>query len=231
MASVRLDFIPPDAQGITKLHIYESATREGVFSEIEEVTPVGAYPTYITYHTTTFALDVNDWFAIEWEDADGALTGLSQPIQGGTTTLVQQIVSRVMLRDPLADENITAQEAEAVIEDVMNTTDAYSVDPTTVTAKYKSGITFLTLARVYLSSIITSMSSGSSQSYTAGLVSQQAGNQSQSQTSSGLQNIQQLIEWANRDLGLSYSVILLMKEFDFGTTWEIDEWTIEALSQ
>jgi hypothetical protein len=231
MASVRLDFIPPDTPGITKLHIYESPTLNGVFNEIETVTSVGSYPTYITYHTTKLANDIADWFAIQWEDADGALSGLSQPIQGGTTTLVQQIVSRVMLRDPFADENIAAQEAEAVIEDVFITTDAYLVDPSIVTAKQKSGITFLTLARVYLSSIITSLSSGSLQSYTAGLVSQSAGSQSQTQNSTGLQNIQQLIEWANRDLGISYSVLLLMKEIDFGTTWEIDEWTIEALSQ
>lgn len=230
MASVRLDFTPPDIQGITKLLIYESPTPTGTFSLIETITPVGSYPDYISYHTTTRALSLTDWFAIQWEDGNGAQTEMSAPIQGGTTTVVQQIVSRVMLRDPLADENITTQEAEAVIEEVFNT-DPYLVDPATVTYKQRSGITYLVLARVYLSSLATAIGSSSTDSYTAGLVSQNAGT-NQTQVSSGLSNIEQLIKWANQDLGLNYSVVLLLEAIDVAGldgSWDITEFTFEAL--
>jgi hypothetical protein len=232
MASVRLDFVPPDSPDITKLHIFEAPTKDGIFSQIEEVTSIGSYPNYISYYTTTVAANVSDWFAIQWEDSFGALSDISEPIQGGTTTLVNDIIRRVMLRDPLANEIIAQQEAEAVIENVFGVTDAYSVDQTIVTAKQKSGITFLTLARTYLSSIITSISSGTVQSYTAGLVSQSAGAGSQSSVTQGLGNIQQLIDWANADLGLNVSVIMLLKEIDVaGSTWMTSEWTLEALGQ
>jgi hypothetical protein len=232
MAIVPLDFIPPTDPDITKLHIEEATDQAGPFGEIEEVTEIGTYPNYITRYTTDQAALASNWFRIRWENSKGAMSPFSEPIKGGTTTLVQQIVDRVMLRDPLANENVTQQESEAVIEDVFSTTDAYSVDPETVTAKQKSGITFLTLARVYLSSIVTSISGGAVQSYTAGLVSQSAGSQAQSQVSQGMSNIEQLIEWANRDLGLSYSLIMLLKEIDVaGEYWLTREWTIEALTQ
>jgi hypothetical protein len=232
VANVPLDFTPPTEPDITKLHIEEATAMIGPFSEIEVVTSIGAYPDYITRYTTTLASSLNNWFRIRWENSKGAYSPYSNPIQGGTTTLVQEIIDRVMLRDPLADENITKQEAEAVIEDVLYVTDPYAVDPTLVTAKQKSGITFLTLARVYLSSIVTSISAGDTSSYTAGLVSQSSGTNSQSQISQGLSNIQQLIEWANRDLGLDYSVVMLLAEIDVaGALWSTGEWTFEALTQ
>lgn len=232
MASVRLDFVPPNSPDITKLKIWESPSRTGVFNVIETINGVGAYPDYISYYTTQNASSPSNWFAISWEDSRGAQTELSTPIQGGTTTLVQQIISRVMLRDPLADENIAVQEAEAVIEDVFPGVDPYLIDVSTVTAKQKSGITFLTLARTYLSSIVTSISAGSGESYTAGLVSQGTSNQSQSQVSQGLTNIKQLIDWANADLGLNYSIVMLMAEIDVaGQLWGFNEFTFEALAQ
>jgi len=232
MASVPLDFTPPIEPDITELHIEEASSKDGPFNEIETVTAVGAYPDYISRYTTSLATALNDWFRIRWKDSKGAYTPYSEPLQGGTTTLVQQIVNRVMLRDPMADENVALQEAEAVISDVFRVDDPYTIDPATVTPKQKSGITFLTLARTYLSSIVTSIAAGTSDSYTAGLVSQSAGTASQSEISKGLSNIEQLIEWANRDLGLSFSVVMLLEEIEVaGSTWTINEWTIEALTQ
>jgi hypothetical protein len=230
MANVPLNFTPPIEPNIVSLHIEEAAAQGGPFSEIEVVTAVGSYPDYISRYTTTSATALNDWFRIRWQDAAGAYSPYSQAIQGGTVTLVQQIMDRVMLRDPLADENVTQQEAEAVIEDVFATEDAYSVDPYTVTAKQKSGITFLTLARVYLSSIVTSITGGATQSYTAGLVSQTAGSAAQSKVSQGLENIRQLIEWANHDLGMNVSLVLLIKEIDVGGILTTSDYTIEALT-
>jgi hypothetical protein len=115
MASVRLDFTPPTAPGITALHIEEASAKEGVFAEIEEVTAVGTYPNYISYYTTDNAVAANGWFRIRWEDADGIFTAYSSPLQGGTKTLVQEIVDRVMLRMPNANEIIVTQEAQAAV--------------------------------------------------------------------------------------------------------------------
>jgi hypothetical protein len=223
MASVRLDFTPPDVPGITKLYIYESPTKAGAFSLIDQTTDVGSFPNYISYYSTDNAISGIDWFAIQWEDASGVQSDMSDPWQGGTTSLVQIISNRVMIRDPLASENIVVQEAEAVIEEVMMT-DPYLVDPDTVSYKQKSGITLLTLARVMLTNLITQTNTSS---YTAGLVSQSAG--SSTQQTADISKVEKLIELANKDLGLNYSVILLMQKVCFDTPWTINEFTLEAL--
>jgi hypothetical protein len=169
MAIVPLDFQPPEEPNIVSLHIYESAAQEGPFIQIEEVTDIGTYPSYITRYTTSLATNATNWFGIAWEDDVGAIGPMSNPVQGGTETLVNIIVNRVMLRDPSANEIIATQEAEAVISAALDVEDPYSVDPTTLTPVQIRGLTNLTLARSYMTQIVNT---SSTVEYTAGLVSE-----------------------------------------------------------
>src|SRR5437588_11315146 len=127
MASIPLTFIPPTEPDITTLHIWESDAPDGDFYEIDS-TPVGTYPDYIDRYVTTRANSVLDWFAIQWEDSEGALSALSAPIKGGTTTLIGEIIERVKLRAPNLNETIIVQEAEATVSYVFRVDDPYTVD-------------------------------------------------------------------------------------------------------
>ena len=44
MSSVRLDFIPPQEQGIVSLEIWESPVKDGTYTKIEDVADVGSVP-------------------------------------------------------------------------------------------------------------------------------------------------------------------------------------------
>lgn len=209
MAKVKLDFVPPIADDITTLHIYESVLQDGPFNEIEVVTPVGTYPDYITDYTTSNALSITDWFSIAWENVDGILGPRAAPIKGGTRTPVQEILDRVLQRDPSLSEAIVVQSAEFVISYVMNVLDPY--DPTiTMTPNQLEGITLMTMARASIQRFLVSASSSSS--YTAGLVSQKA------DSSSSTQSLDRLIEWltaeANRLLGISNSLVMVLEDID-----------------
>ena len=204
MADVRLDWVPPDIPDLAKLHIYESTTQTGIFSPIEEVTTIGTYPNYISYYTTELASNVNNWFAIEWEDSKGAMFGISQAVQGNTQTLVGRIVSYAMLRDSSINETVAAQEAEAVVEMVMGTTEPLSILASDVSASKISGMALLTMARVYLVDILSG--SGSNEGWTAGLVSMKSGTGSRD-----LKSIKDILAQANSLLGLNYSVVALME--------------------
>jgi len=208
MADVRLDFVPPNIPDLKYLHIYESPTKTGTFAPIEQVSAIGTYPNYISYYTTELAGAADHWFAIEWEDSKGAKFGLSQPIQGGVETALGRITNNVMIRDASANETVVAQEAEAVIEMVMGTTDPLSVTIDQVTARQISGMTLLTLARVLL---YNQLSSSTVDQFTAGLVSiKQASNDK------GIANIKSIIDEANKILGLNVSVILLIEDIEIG---------------
>ena len=206
MASVPLRFTPPEIEDVVELKIWESPTQGGTYTEIDSVTPVGSYPDYISHYTTQNATSKFYWFAISWVDSKGAETDLSQPMQGGEETLVGKIVTRVMQRDPTVSVNIATQEAEAAISKYFNVVDPFSIDPATVSPSILSGLTNLTLVRSYLTRIITS--SGSSSKWTAGIVSMD----DSSQTKGQVANIEALMKLANADLGLQYSVVLLMEE-------------------
>jgi len=208
VASVRLDFIPPSLEGVTRLHIEEAPGQDGPFAQIELVTPVGTYPNYISYYTTQLATDVNYWFRIAWETADGVWTPYSQALQGGTRTLVQEIVDRVMLRNPSLNEIIVTQEAQAVIAGVYNTDDPNSISVEDSNPVEIRGMTNMTLAR---SLIATSLASGGTASgFTAGLVSIKSGSTSADPTKA----IEALIKAAQEDLGGGTSLVLLMSEID-----------------
>lgn len=220
MATIAIDFTPPDISGIVALRIYESATKEGSYAQIERVTDIGEFPTYISRYTTMAASSATDWFKIAWEDAGGAITIESVPVQGGTTTLIATLVNRVMLRDAFLNEAVVAQVAEAVVASVMQTEDPYD---TSLTATYDQleGMTLLILARSNMHMIMTTASE--SDSYTAGLISIKSSSNTKSQTSTDL--IRWLIDEANRLLGLNYSAIMLMDDISIGgavSAWEND---------
>jgi len=200
--AVRLDFVPPTQPDIAELHAEEGPTKDGSFVEIYQTTSVGVYPNYLSYVTVP-AQNPNDWFRIYWVNNQGAIGPYSEPVQGGTTTLVQTIVDRVMLRNPALNEIIVTQTAEWVIASTLNVADPY--DPT-LEASYAQleGMTLLTMGW----SMFSTMSLGTTESYTAGLVSQSSG----SKTTSGIDEIKTILETAAKILGISYSVIFQMRD-------------------
>ena len=213
MASVALRFSPPNAENVTKLHIWEASTADGPFTEIEVVTSVGSYPDYIDNYTTDLAASITDYFAIQWEDSKGAKSDLSAPMKGNTTSLVGVVVERMMLRDPALTEIIAVQEAEAAVADYYHTIDVYSIDASLVSPKVISGLTNLALARSYITAQITNSATAGSK-WTAGIVSMDSSSSSTSTKS--IDAIKALIDLANKDLGLRYSVVLLMEEISVG---------------
>lgn len=206
MATVRLDFVPPVDPDIVSLKIYESATKGGVFNEIEEVTVIGQYPNYLSTYTTTQATQIDYWFAIDWFDNKGGHLGLSDPIQGNADLLLAEIVNRVMVRDITINENIIYDEAQAVLEMFLPVgTDIEDAPLSMATYQERSGLTMLTMARCYIFAI-----SEGEEEYTVGLVSQKLKN------SRSLDLINNLLKKAEADLGISYSAILQMAEVPVG---------------
>jgi hypothetical protein len=204
--SVHLDFIAPNVPDLTSLRIYEAPAKDGPWSMIETVTPVGSYGNYLSEYTTNAATSTTDWFAIEWLDSKGASFGQSQGVQAGAESAVSEITDRVLLRDASVSEAVAEQEAEAVVSDYFGTDDPLSIPRSAVTASEFSGLTMLTMARAKLFQIYSG--TGSSADYVAGLVSQKVA------TSAVLkyQDVKNLIDAANVILGSSYSVIVQMEE-------------------
>ena len=203
MPSVHLDFIPPDEPDLVSLHIEEAPTAGGAWVAIEEVTAIGEYGNYITEYTTDDATGLTQWFRIRWEDSKGAFTPYSQAVQGGTESLVSEIVDRVMLRDPNIKEGVALQEAEAAIHKFYKA-DPYSIDLASVNAEILSGLTLMTMARCY---IFSSLSESESEDYTAGIISQKS-------SSDKKVNLDWLIAQANGFLGTNYSVVMVMEEIE-----------------
>jgi hypothetical protein len=208
MASVALDFRPPQETNIVALLIEEAPDSSGPWDQIERVTPVGTYPDYISNYTTSAASSDTDWFRIRWEDDKGAMSPFSSAWKAGTTTVVGELVSRALLRDPQLNENVVAQEAEAVLEA------GYRVDPYTLqlsnfSYRELSGLTLLVMAYTYVSTFIQEARS-STDDYVAGLISQKSG----SKAGLDMKLIDQLIAQANKALGLNFSTVLLMKEIE-----------------
>lgn len=204
MAGVELQFLPPDENDIVTLHVEEAPTAAGTFTQIQTF-PAGTFPNYITRAEVTNATNATDWFRIRWEDSSGNFTPYSAPIQGGTTTIVAQLMDRVILRDPGINPLIAGQEAEAAVSWYFNADDPYSVDPARATPKILSGLTTLTLARVYTSRIITQSTTGK---WSAGLVSMD----SSASATNAWKNIDHMIELANRELDRNVSAIMLIEE-------------------
>lgn len=202
MATVTLDFLPPTDPDVTLLHVGESATGDGPFTELA-THPAGVYPDYITKVTITDATSASHWFRIAWENSSGGITPWSDPLPGDTTTYLSRLVDRVMLRMPDANENIVAQEAEAVIEQTLNVDPFLSADAS-VKSNTWSGMTLLVMARVQLSTYASA--SSSAQSFTAGLVSMK----SNTATALDLKAIHNLMLEAARLLGFSTARVVQM---------------------
>jgi uncharacterized protein YraI len=201
MAEVRLDFVPPQDPDIAALRIFEAAISEGPFQEIERATNIGVYPSYISYYVTDQATSASNWFAIRWENLEGIVGDMSSPIQGGTGTVVHEILNRVKLRSSALPEAIIVQSAEFVISEVMGTDNPY--DPNlNPTYRQMEGMTLLTLAR---SGIQLIGAAGSDSGWTAGLVSMKSGTGTTSKD-----NLEWLMAEAARVLGLPTARIAQM---------------------
>jgi hypothetical protein len=136
---------------------------------------------------------------------------LSASLQGGSTTLVSEIVNRVMIRDPNLNPIIVGQEAEAAISEYFGVLDPYTVDLTTVSPAVMSGLTYFTMARSYIAHVAVSTAAGAANKWTAGIVSMDT-SQTVSSKAGPWESIEKLMELANKELGRNYSVVLLMKE-------------------
>ncbi len=200
MASVALDFTPPDWPNLAILRIFEGPSKDGPFAEIEEVTAVGTYGNYITRYTTNLATNTANWFTVEWEDTKGAVSPKANAIQGGTNSLIGELVARVMLRDPDIDENVAKEEAAAVAELYFGV-DPYTVDLATVKYAELSGLTLLAMVRAY----VVTANREAGEDYTAGLVSQKSSSKSKF-------DLDKMVEVANGWLGTGYSVIGVLED-------------------
>jgi len=205
MASVKLDFAPPEDDNIVALRIYEAVSATGPWAQIQRTTAVGTYPDYISEFTTTLANDPSDWFSIAWEDVGGVVSDLSIPVKGGTTTWVGEIVKRVLERDSSQDEKVVVQEAEAAIastgRDPYDTVDksAYQI---------LVGLTYLVLARsIIATSVISQAASQNVQSATIGLVSFKS-DTSTSTANKIASDVSGLLDLANRYLGIATSYVM-----------------------
>lgn len=205
MASVPLRFVPPDVPDLASLKVWESSAKDGTFSLIDTVTEIGDYPDYISSYTTDNAVLATDWFAISWTDIGGAETPLSAPLQGGETTLVAQIMQRVRERNPNVNLNVAQQEAEVAIQyyfgDNVDPYDPALVDQ--VSYRVLNGLTYLTLARTLIAELLTHAEVNSA---TVGLVSFKTAS-----SKALLDNLQELIDIAELDLGISGSTVLDLK--------------------
>lgn len=204
--SVFLRFTAPDREDLVKLRIFESVAAEGPWTNvIEEVTGVdlGTYPDYISQYTTNLAASKTNWFSIQWEDDKGAVTEISNPVQGGTSTLVGEIIALVGERDITLDDQVVRQETEFAIETYFGS-DPYLA--TTDSYRVKVGLARLVQARSMMSTLATA--SGTNSGWTAGLVSMKSG--TSASTSENL--IRWLLEEAANGLGLSVARVAQMAQ-------------------
>lgn len=214
--SVRLDFAPPQEDDIVALRILEAPDVDGTYEEIERTTAIGTYPDYISKYTTQKATSASDFFAIQWEFQSGILGEMSPGVPGSEATAVQQLVQRMLLRDPTIDELVATQEAESVLYAYFSE-DPYRIDPDTINPTEMSGLTLLAMASTYIFTTATETSTGgTAQKFTAGLVSLDmgSGSSTSSSTQRKLQDLEALIAMANRMLGRSFSLIGILTEIE-----------------
>ena len=202
--SVRLRFTAPAEENLDALLIYEAASADGPWvTPIETVTAIGSYPDYIDEYTTDQAASKVNCFAIQWRDSKGALTEISNPIQGGTTTLVGEVIQLVEQRDESLDPQVVRQEVETALEIY------YGVDPYSLASeasyRIKNGLAKLAQARAMIN---PSRLVGSNTGWTAGLVSMKSGSDVETDT----KMIQMLIDSVSVDLGLRRSRVAQMAE-------------------
>jgi hypothetical protein len=202
---IPLTFVPPDVENLVEMKIWEATAIDGAFNPIETVTDIGSYPTYIDNYTTDLATAPTDWFALTWVDDKGAETELTQAIQGGVQTLVAEITQRCLQRIPRASLQVVTQEVEGSIQVYMGeTVDPY--DPTLLektSYRQRNGLTYMTIARTLMGELLMTSAVQSAQ---MGLIQFKAAN-----TTQLLKNIEELMEMAEADLGISGSRVLDME--------------------
>jgi hypothetical protein len=223
MASVTLEFLTPLDNDIVALRVYEAGTSAGPFNQIERTTAVGVFPTYIRTYTSALAAVATDWFAIAWENAGGVVSPLSQPVQGGHSSLVGVITDRVMLRDPALNNDVVEQEAEFAIGDYFRV-DPFSVDPDSVTWRVMRGLITMTLVRSYINRMISLTAQNKWQ---AGLVSMDTSTGSGGSTEKA---IERMLVLANQDLNRTYSVILLLQDVAVAGGFKVETPIAEQIS-
>ncbi len=206
--SVYLDFTPPDREDLTKLHIFEGSSAVGPWSLVETVSPVGDYPNYISSYTTALATNKLNFFTIQWEDAKGAKTEISNAIQGGTLTLIGEIVERVLVRDNTLDEQVVLAETEALLERYFGV-DPYTIENSDVGYATKNSLAKIVQAKSMYSALMTGSTVGDS--WTAGLVSMKS---SSSTSGNALAIIDHLLKEAARELGLGVSIVAHMANLE-----------------
>lgn len=207
--TVQLSVTPPPVEDIGSLAVYESANPTGPFSLVQTIIDIGVYPDWLTLYDVTDAISIDDWFAIQWADIDGAwITPLSPPFRAGQDSLVILVVDRVLQRDRAIDRNTAQQEAEAAIEYVFNK-NPYGVDlsidvPENNMYRFLNGLTYLVMARSYL---VLAATQESVESATIGMVSFKT-------ATGGVKDIdiQSLLDRANIDLGIQTSLVLQMED-------------------
>ena len=205
MASIPLTFVPPDMENLVSMKIWEGAAVDGPFSNIETVNAIGSYPTYIDNYTTNLASSATDWFALTWVDNKGAETELTQAIQGGVETLVSEITQRCLQRMPRLSLQVVTQEVEGSIQVYLGEgTDPY--DPTLLDKtnyRERNGLTYMAIARTLMGEVLMS---SAIESATMGLIQFKSAN-----TTQLLKNVQELMDMAEADLGISGSLVLDME--------------------
>lgn len=217
MASVHLRFTAPPREGLAFLHIYESVNPTGPWTEIEVVAApaIGSYPDYISEYSTDQAVSGLDYFAIQWEDDKGALTEISNGVQGGTDSFVSEIIDLVYERDTSLDKQVVRQETEVAVEDFFGR-DPYTVDGSKVNYRTKVGLARLVQARTLVNVAVAQAASSavatSAGGWTAGLVSMKGASSSEVAKTASANSalIRWLLEEASRALGLNFSRIAQM---------------------
>ena len=208
MASLILDFVPPEIPGYDELQVWESTAKEDAPGTQIQTFPIsGTYPTRMTVTTAT---SVTNWFSIRWAGPGPVFSEFSMPIQGGTSTLVGMIVNRVMLRQPNANENVVLQISEAVISEYFKRQDIYSIDPDTVSYGIIEGLTLYVMAQSLISQISSSSSSTTGSGWTAGLVSMKDSTGTETSLKVSWETVDRLLKQAEKWLGTSYSRIAQM---------------------
>lgn len=209
MATLILDFVPPEIAAYNELQVWESSTKEGAPGTLIESFAVTApYPTRIT---VTEAVGPTNWFSIRWAGPDSLFTEFSDPIQGGTSTLVGILINRVMLRQPNVNENIVKQITEAVLAEYFGTQEIYDIDPDTVGYNTLEGLTLFIMAQSLVSEISSTTTASTGDGWTAGLVSMKNTTDTATKTSTNWDNIERLLKLAEKWLGVNYSRISQME--------------------
>jgi hypothetical protein len=207
MASVHLKFSAPAREDLILLRIFEAPTAAGPFDvpieEVDLAAEGAVYPDYISEYTTDLAVSTTNYFTVQFEDDKGALTDMSNPVQGGTGTFVGEIMDLVKERDHTLDEQTVRQEAEFAIETYFGI-DPYTVVSATTSYRIRIGLARLVQARTMINRF-AQVAGASASSWTAGLVSMKSSTGSSDQAL-----VKWLLEQAAEGLGLNYSRIAQM---------------------